>query len=49
MRFADFIDALIKSGWRAELDAQHTGVYKLWKKMFPVIAELEDEIRGEQR
>lgn len=44
MRLTDFIDALHAAGWRSPLDAQHTEIEKLWRKLFPVIAELEDQI-----
>jgi hypothetical protein len=44
MRFYDFVEALLKAGWRPMLDAQHTEVRKLWKDLFPVIAALEDEL-----
>lgn len=44
MRFNDFVDALFKAGWRDDCDAQHTEVRKLWKRLFPTVAELEDEL-----
>lgn len=44
MKFDDFIDALHDHGWRQNGDAQHTNIKKLWKKMFPLVSELEDNI-----
>jgi len=44
MRFNYFVEALIESGWRPTLDAQHTEIKTLWKKMFPVLAQVEEEL-----
>jgi hypothetical protein len=43
MRFKDFVAALQEAGWKPTNDAQHTEIEKLWRKLWPVIAELEDE------
>jgi hypothetical protein len=45
MRFTDFVDAVYASGWRDTCDAQHSGLRELWVKLFPVVAELEQELR----
>ena len=47
MRFEDFVDALWQAGWRPMADAQHTEVRKLWEELFPVIAELENELENQ--
>lgn len=44
MRFQEFIDELYKAGWKSPCDAQHHNIEKLWRKLFPVIAQLEDEL-----
>lgn len=44
MRFDKFLDALHEAGWRSTADAQHTGVYELWKQLFPSVYELEKEL-----
>lgn len=44
MRLQDFIDHLIDAGWSATSDAQWKGIAALHKKLFPVIAQLEDEL-----
>ena len=44
MRRQEFIDALYEAGWRAPLDAQHTEIKKLFARLFPTVAALEDEI-----
>lgn len=44
MKFCDFIIALEKAGWRAMHDSQHTGIDALHRKLFPVVAELEDDV-----
>ncbi len=44
MRFHDFIDALYECGWKAPNDAQHENIKELWRKLFPIIAELEEEV-----
>ncbi len=44
MRFQDFVDAMHKAGWRSINDAQHDGIRKLWRELFPVIARLEDDL-----
>lgn len=48
MRFDDFVTALYAAGWRPVLDAQHTEIKTLWTKMFPVIAQLEDELNEKE-
>jgi len=48
MRKQDFIDALYKAGWKSDGDAQWTNIEKLWRELFPVIAELEDELADKQ-
>lgn len=44
MRFDKFLDALHEAGWRSTADAQHTGIYELWKQLFPSVYELEKEL-----
>jgi len=44
MKRQEFIDALYKAGWEAVHDAQWTEIDKLWRELFPVIAELESEL-----
>jgi hypothetical protein len=44
MRKQDFIDALQKAGWVSINDAQWTEIEKLWRELWPVIAELEDDL-----
>ena len=44
MRFKDFIIALDDAGWQGVADAQHSKIEALHRKMFPVIAELENEL-----
>lgn len=44
MRFNDFTDALYAAGWEAPNDAQHRQIKELWRNLFPVVAELEDEL-----
>ena len=44
MKFDDFIKALQDAGWKNTGDAQYSEIKKLWRKMFPVIAELEDKV-----
>lgn len=43
MRFTDFIKELDDAGWHGVGDAQHKNIEYLHRKLFPVIAELEDE------
>jgi len=45
MKLEDFIDALNEAGWQATTDAQHEKIEKLWRKLFPLAAELEDDIQ----
>lgn len=44
MKFNDFVDALYAAGWKSPNDAQHTYIEEFWRKLFPVVAELEDEL-----
>lgn len=44
MRLKDFIEAMHDAGWRDSCDAQHYGIKALHKQLFPVIAEMEEEI-----
>lgn len=44
MKSQEFIDAVYNAGWRPSLDAQHSEIYALWRKLFPTAASLEDEI-----
>jgi hypothetical protein len=44
MRFKTFLACLDDIGWEGVYDAQHTEIKKLWATMYPVIAELEEEI-----
>lgn len=51
MKFNDFIEKLYSAGWADNTDAQHSNIEKLWREMYPVVAELEDElieIKGER-
>lgn len=45
MRFDDFVEALYTAGWLSTGDAQHTRIKELWKTLYPVVAELEDEVQ----
>ena len=50
MKFEAFVQSLQESGWKATLDAQHTGVRMLWEKMFPALAQMEEDtadLRGQ--
>lgn len=49
MKFNDFVDAVREAGWRNVNDAQHTGLKKLHKKLFPVVAELESDMEDLDR
>lgn len=44
MRKQQFIDAVYDAGWRANHDAQHEHIEKLWAKLFPTVAYLESQI-----
>jgi hypothetical protein len=44
MRKQQFIDALYNAGWDAPHDAQHSKIEELHRKLFPVIADLEEEL-----
>ena len=44
MKFDDFLQALECAGWEGIYDAQHGRIKLLWAKMYPVIAELEQEV-----
>ncbi len=44
MKFDDFLEALDRAGWEGIHDAQHRHIKLLWAKMYPVIAELEQEV-----
>ena len=44
MKQQEFIDALLEANWIAFNDAQHDHIKALHKKLFPVIAELEEYI-----
>ena len=46
MRKEEFIKELYAAGWVANCDAQHSEIEKLWRKLFPVVADLEDELTG---
>jgi hypothetical protein len=43
MRFKTFVGELEAAGWRNTLDAQYTNIKCMWRTMYPVVAELEDE------
>ena len=43
MRFTNFIIELEKAGWQGTSDAQHKNIEYLHRKLFPVVAELENE------
>ena len=50
MTFEAFVRSLQESGWKATLDAQHEGIRMLWEKMFPVMAQMEEDatdLRGQ--
>jgi len=44
MKKQEFIDALIDAGWQSTNDAQWTEIEKLWRKLFPTVAALNDEM-----
>ena len=44
MRFENFIKELDSAGWVGMHDSQHEHIKILWAKMYPVIAELEQEV-----
>jgi len=44
MKFNDFIIELDSAGWEGVHDAQHQNIEKLHRMLFPIIAELEDDI-----
>jgi predicted transcriptional regulator YdeE len=44
MRLDNFVDSVRDAGWKNLGDAQHSEIEKLWRKMFPTVAELSDEI-----
>ena len=44
MKKQEFIDALYEAGWASPCDAQHENIIKLWRKMHPELAQLEDEM-----
>lgn len=46
MKKDELIKRLYDAGWDSPSDAQHTGIDKLWRELFPVVAELEDELEG---
>ena len=43
MKFDDFVNALYDAGWGSSSDAQHSRIKELWRKLWPVIADLEEE------
>ena len=43
MKFDDFVNALYDAGWKSPCDAQHLRIKELWRKLWPVIADLEAE------
>lgn len=45
MRLDDFIYELKREGWRGVHDAQWGNIAILHKKLFPVVAELEDRVK----
>jgi hypothetical protein len=48
MRFDDFLKALESAGWSATRDAQHEKIKELWRNLWPVLAELEQELYEER-
>lgn len=42
MKFEQFVNKLQAAGWKDTGDAQHDGIYKLWKELFPLHAKIED-------
>jgi hypothetical protein len=47
MKRQQFIDALQEAGWEATHDAQWSGADKLWRKIFPSVAAIHDEMNSE--
>tara|TARA_R110001599_G_scaffold173340_2_gene365147 strand:- start:4798 stop:4968 length:171 start_codon:yes stop_codon:yes gene_type:complete len=46
MKLDDFINELQKAGWQAVSDAQHENIKYLHRQLFPVIADLEDDLES---
>ena len=44
MRYNKFIDSLYSAGWSAPCDAQHAGAKALWERLFPALAECEEDL-----
>jgi hypothetical protein len=44
MKRQEFIDALYEAGWEASHDAQWSGAGKLWRKIYPSVAAIQDEM-----
>jgi len=44
MKRREFIDAVYAAGWRNVQDAQHSDIGKLWEKLFPTVALMEQEL-----
>ena len=45
MRLDDFIQELYDAGWQNTCDGQHTSIKQLHKKLFPLVHQLERELR----
>lgn len=48
MQLDKFIEALYDAGWDSPHDAQHSHIEKLWRDMFPAVAEIHDELSEAQ-
>jgi hypothetical protein len=44
MELDEFIQSLNNCGWRSTHDAQHTEIEVLWRKLWPCVAMLSDEL-----
>jgi hypothetical protein len=44
MELDEFIESLDSAGWHGVLDAQHSKIEDLWRKLFPCVAKLSDYV-----
>lgn len=49
MRLDDFIEKVEKTGWEPTHDAQHGGIERLWREIYPFSADIEDELKELER
>ena len=42
----EFIRKLREAGWKSTGDAQYQNITNLWKRLFPTIANLEEELES---